>query len=320
MDLRIEMVDPLAAAEPAGTILRTAWKPPCLHYSTPYLAWQFSFPGALEPKVAIAYREGRPVGCASVTQRAFMLDGSRVDAYVLSFVAVDPIARGHGVAAAVYAALLDTISADIPVLAFAEPDSPGERLLLTAFTRAGFDRHVLEPCRAVGYLQRANAPPTEQVIYAAMTTDFEEYTSAAPLGDRKTAWNYPTRQQWDHYLSDPRPRLMFAIRNANGVIEGSAIMVMAEILSAQGIQIVPMLESVCLSSPSAEALRSVFRVAAERSHAPTTIVASNLSFIDGAVIRAAGARALPSAFNCYVFVKSVFRSFAKITNVNLEVI
>src|SRR6187549_26368 len=138
MTFRIEIVDPLTAAATASRILRAAWTPPCLDYSAAYLAWQFGFPGRLEPVVALAFLDGQPVGCAAATQRALVHNGRRIDAYVLSFVAVDPSARGHGLAGALYAGLLGALSPDVPVIAFAEPNSAGEHLLINAFDKASF--------------------------------------------------------------------------------------------------------------------------------------------------------------------------------------
>src|SRR5215213_651139 len=154
MAFRIEAVDPLTAAAAVSSILQSAWKPPCLNYSPAYLAWQLSFPGALQPKVVVAFEDDKEVGCACVTQRSFIVDGTQTDAYVLSFVAVVPSAQGQGLATAIYAALLKRISSEAPVIAFAEPGSSGEHVLINSFATALFERRPLQPCRAVGYLHR----------------------------------------------------------------------------------------------------------------------------------------------------------------------
>ena len=97
-------------------------------------------------------------------------------------------------------------------------------------------------------------------------------------------------------------------------------LVTADIVSAQGLQHVPMLESVCLSSQPEDGLRAIFNFAAGRYGTGTTIVASNLSYLDGAVIKAAGARALPSSFNAYMFFKARAAGLEHASSLNLEVI
>ena len=155
MSTRIEIVDPLALAETASRILQASWKVPCLHYSADYLSWQFSFPSELPNRAAVASIDDRAVGCVAVTSRRFAFGGTPFAAYVLSFVAVDPIARGRSLAAQMYSSLLDTITAETPVMAFAEPDSIGEQLLLDAFAKASFQHRPLDACRGMGYVARS---------------------------------------------------------------------------------------------------------------------------------------------------------------------
>ncbi len=318
MTFRIEIVDPSTAAPMAGPILRASWKPPCLDYSAAYLAWQFGFPGRLSPIVALGFLDSQPVGCAAATQRAVVHDGSRIDAYVLSFVAVDPSARGHGLAAALYARLLGALSPGVPVIAFAEPNSAGERLLINAFDKASYTPHTLGVCRAVGYVSR---PATsERLVSAAPVQHLEDFTSVIPDTDGATIWNRPTPQQWVHYAADPRRRIAVLIRDRDGLPIGSAMIVVTAILSAHGLQHVPMLESVCLPSQSPDALRAVFDFATEQYGAAGTMVASNLSYLDSSVVRAAGARALPSSFNAYVFLGGRQHSLHNAAHLNLEVI
>ena len=318
MTFRIEIVDPSTAASLAGRVLRASWKPPSLDYSTAYLAWQFGFPGRLNPIVALGFLDSQPVGCAAATQRAVVHDGSHIDAYVLSFVAVDPSARGHGLAAALYTGLLRALSPDVPVIAFAEPNSAGERLLIKAFDKSSYTGHALSVCRAVGYISR---PATsERLVSAAPVNQLEDFSSVIPDVDKTTIWNRPTPQQWVHYATDPRPRTAVLVRDRDGVAIGSAMIMVAAILSAQGLQHVPMLESVCLPSRSPDALRALFDFATERYGAAQTIVASNLSYLDSSVVRAAGARALPSSFNAHVFLGGRTHSLQNATHLNLEVI
>jgi hypothetical protein len=109
------------------------------------------------------------------------------------------------------------------------------------------------------------------------------------------------------------------IRDRDGLPIGSAMIVVAAVLSAQGLQHVPMVESVCLPSQSPDGLRAVFNFAAKQYGAAGTIVASNLSYFDTSLVRAAGARALPSSFNAYIFFRGR-HAFENAAYLNLEVI
>ena len=321
MATRIEIVDPLQYAGVASQILQAAWKPPCLRYSADYLAWQFSFPSHLPRRGAIALLDDRAVGCIGVTTRRFMCAGNLLSAYVLSFVAVDPSASRRGLAAAMYASLLDALPLEIPVLAFTEPASIGERLLLDSFARASFRHRSLQACRATGYLARQGSTPSRSSGAAALEADsYKAYASAhqAPA-EGNIVWTDITREDWEHYRQDPRERTMVTVRDAAGNSVGTAMFVSAEIISSQGVQRVPMLDGVDLRGPTAETLAALFGFAASRSQPGSTVVASNLSYIDAGVIRAAGARALPSSFNAHAFARGKTTIVEGADALNLEV-
>ena len=302
MDVRIEVVGPLEGAEAASAILRAAWRPPCLHYTSSYLHWQFGFPGPPKAEIAIASIDGAPVGCIGVTPRRFLRD-KPVVGYVLSFVAVDPTARGRGIAAAMYRALLEKISSTYPIVAFAEPNSQGERLLIGEFDRAQYRHRSFGPCRAAGYIPNAIHSNIASSCIATPTSDYDEFSAALAAADKNgTIWNAPTAEQWRHYKTDPRRRFMIVIRNGSNVLSGCAMVVFAEVLTLQGIQHVPMLENVCVPIQPAEGLRAAFAFAAEQAATKTTIVASNIGHLETTVIKASGARGLPPSFNAHAFV------------------
>jgi GNAT superfamily N-acetyltransferase len=315
MQKRIEMVDPLRAAENAGAVLRAAWKPPCLHYSTEYLKWQFAFPGVLPPAVVTAYDGDTAVGCAAVTPRRFIFAGTHVYAYVLSFVAVHPSAQGHGIAGGLYETLLDTIPQSTPVVAFAQPESKGEALLLRSFNRASFQHKQLRSCRATARLPRPGDDSSQ--VCATDGLDFVEYDSTFSGTDPTILWNAPSAEQWEHYLADPRGRSFMIVRDSGGASIGAAMAVCAEIVSNDGVQQVPMLESVCLSRSSADGLRAAFAHAQLKGPAHAAVMASNLSQFDEALPRAAGARALPSIFHAYLFTRGA--PMLPASAVNIEV-
>jgi GNAT superfamily N-acetyltransferase len=78
-----------------------------MHYTSEYLSWQMGFPGEEPAKLAMAFLDGMPIGCAGVTPRRLVQGGAVLPAYVLSFVGVAPLARGRGLAGSLYEALLD---------------------------------------------------------------------------------------------------------------------------------------------------------------------------------------------------------------------
>lgn len=320
MVTRIEIGDPVPYAGVASQILQAAWSPPCLHYSTDYLTWQFSFPSDVQKRAAIAFLEDRPVGCIAVTSRRFSCAQETFPALVLSFAAVAPPAGRRGLGAAMYASLLDALPPDVPLFAFAQPDSIGERLLLNSLSRAAFRHRLLHTCRAVGYLRRSNTAPTAGAS-AQETTAYEEFACAGrSSGPRDVVWADMTKEQWRHYLQDPRERVMVTVRDADGIPLGTAMLVTAEVLSSEGVQKVPMLESVALAEPTAGALAALFAFAATRARPGSTVIASNLSYIDAALLRASGVRALPSSFNTYAFVRGPKHVIETAAALNLEVI
>jgi hypothetical protein len=319
MATRIEIGDPVQYAGVASQILQAAWKPPCLHYSTDYLTWQFSFPSEVPKNAAIAFLEDRPVGCIAVTSRRFSCAHENFPASVLSFVAVAPSAGRRGLAGTMYASLLDALPPDVPVFAFAEPDSIGEHLLLNSFSRAAFRHRLLRTCRAVGYLRRSNTAPAAGAS-AQETTAYEEFASAGrPSGPRDVIWADITKEHWQHYRQDPRGRVMVTVRDAAGNPLGTAMLVTAEVVSSEGVQKVPMLDSVALAEPTPAALAALFAFAATRAQPGSTVIASNLSYIDVALLRAAGARALPSSFNAHAFIRGQKHVVETAAALNLEV-
>lgn len=320
MDIRIEIVDPAAFAEQASSILVAAWAPPCLRYSPEYLAWQFRFPGHLPNRAAMAFLDNQTAGFVAVTPRRLAYAGTPFWAYVLSFVAVHPVARGRRIASMLYANLLDSIPVDIPIIAFAEPESIGERLLIRAFGDHAFRRHGLRSCRAVGCLPRTRTR-VEATGELTSIEDSVHFTSGILTASNvDTIWNSPTPEQLEHYLADPRTRTMCAIRSLSGDAIGSAMVVNAEIISAQGMQHLPMLESVCLVKPTGDALGAAFNFAADAFPSGSIVVASNLSYLDDVLIRAAGARALPSLFSAHLFVRGGRGVLEGASSLNLEVI
>jgi hypothetical protein len=319
MSTRIEIVDPVQFAGIASEILQAAWKPPCLNYSLDYLSWQFAFPRTLSRIGVIAYLDDRPAGCIAVTPRLFVNAGQTFAAYVLSFLAVHPSAGRRGIASGMYTAILEAIPRDTPTVVFFEPGSTAEGLLLQILKRASFRLHTLLPCRAIGFMPRAGTPAPS--TSADETTDYEAFLGRAQMSTGgQTIYTHINREYWDHYRNDPRGRTMVVLHDERGNQLGTAMLVNAEVLSVHGVQRVPMLESVALPTPTPAPLSALFQFAASRAQPGSTVIASNLSHIDTALIRAAGARALPSSFNAHAFVKGEKHVIETADAVNLEVI
>jgi hypothetical protein len=318
MSTRIEVVDPVPFAGIASEILQAAWKPPCLYYSADYLSWQFSFPSHLPRVGVVAFLDDRAVGCIAVTARHFVCASEKFAAYVFSFLAVHPSAGRRGLASAMYAALSDAIPVEIPMVGFAETGSPAERLMVGSLQRASFRHHPFLVSRAVGFLPRSGAPKRSSVVVE--TESYTEFSSAARISDQhSTLFTDITEEHFDHYCKDPRQRTTVAVRDENGTAIGTAMIVNANILSAQGIQRVPMLENVALAEPTPDAIAALLEFAAARTLAGSTVIASNLSHVDAALVRAAGARALPSSFNPYAFVRGPKHVIETAAALNLEV-
>jgi hypothetical protein len=312
MDPHVELVNPAGYAMAASEVLRDAWTPPCLHYSTDYVAWQLSFPGIMPPRLAMAFSRERPVGCIGVTPRTFIHGGDTVAGYVLSFVAVDPAVRGLGVAARLYETLLRGLPVDIPVIAFAQPGTPGEHLLLRAFKAS--PHHQLRECRAVGYAPSGTRGQGDNSYVAerGRPGDFHVFSD----GVSPVLWNAPSDLQARHYSRDPRTREFVVIRHINGEPVATAMAVAAEMTTAEGQQTVAMLENLSMREASPNLLQMALGTAADFLGS-ATVVAPNLSCVPGEVTKGARARSLPSIFNAHVF-RWTGRSVPTATN--LEVI
>ena len=93
-------------AADASALLQLAWKPPALHYSPEYLAWQLSFPGPWPSPAAAAFDGSTLMGFAASTHRRIRAGHRSLDASLVSFVAVHPDHRNQGITGKLYATLL----------------------------------------------------------------------------------------------------------------------------------------------------------------------------------------------------------------------
>jgi hypothetical protein len=111
--------------------------------------------------------------------------------------------------------------------------------------------------------------------------------------------------------------------DASGRPIGAALVVLSRVVVPAGIELVPMIDSVFLPRPSAEALLALIRFSSERwADQPTSsvVTAPNLSRIDEALLRATGLRATPSVFQGYLSAPMTGAPLGGLTRTNLEII
>jgi hypothetical protein len=132
--------------------------------------------------------------------------------------------------------------------------------------------------------------------------------------------NKPSPEQWIHYCADPRTRSVAVVTDRQGGPAAAAMIVNTEVVTGQGLQTVPMLESICIRSGFTEGLRELFRAAASTyDNADRVVIASNVTCVEPSVVKSAGARALPSIFSAHLFWRGARRRLDTASRVNIEV-
>ena len=320
--LRAERVDPADVAETAERILGESWEPPCLNYSADYLRWQLNFPGPSPSRAVVALDGGEPAGFAALTPRRLRFRRQRLDAFILSFVAVRPAWRGQGVGSLLYTALLDGAKTDgVPIVAFAEPESAGRALLLKSFEANHFLRKGLGTFRAHAGLSRPG--PSTSLIRCSMVEDLAGLSAALDrCDDSRTLLSDPTLDQWEHYRKDPRGRALVEVWDPDGEPAGSAMIVMAEVITAQGFTRTPLIDSIWTPHPSPEALKAIVQFAGGCSGqgGPQTITLPNVGTLDEFALRAAGLRAIPSRFEGFLFLPDPRSPVDEADSTNIEIV
>ncbi|HZW29648.1 MAG TPA: hypothetical protein VFF52_03020 [Isosphaeraceae bacterium] len=318
---RVEIVEPAAFAEPASRILQDAFQPPCLRYTPDYLRWLFRFPNGLESIGVAAFDGAEPVGFFAVMPRWMRSGDRRLAVSLMSSLAVRP-GRGGPLALALYSRLLELLrELGRPVVSYVRPGTVAERLLLWNFARAGLQARPLGSYRTYGALNAAGpADPPARVEEGDEDAFLEVVRSCR---DERMLWRDPDRDQLRHYGADPRGCVLAVIRDASGGLIGAATVVLARVVLPQGDELIPMINSVHLPRPTAEALQALIQFARRRWDGQATapvVTAPNLIGIDPAVLRAAGLRATPSAFQGYVFDPIADSLPAALMGTNLEVV
>jgi hypothetical protein len=324
---RIEIVDPPAWAGPASRVLQAAWQPPCLHYTQDYLRWQFRFPGDSKAVGSAAFDGAEPVGFLAAVPRWVLCGSVRIAAHLLSFLAVRPGWRGPqpgrrepisvGLCRTLFGALRRTGK---PVLTYVQSSSVAA-LFLRSFEEVGFQSLHLGSYRTYGTASKPGPTSLAARVEDAAEDEFREVIEGCH--DGRTLWSDPGRDQLRHYREDPRGRALAIVRDASGGATGAAMVVLSEVVSPKGVELIPMLDSIFLPRPSAEALIALVRFAGERwaGRASSPIVtAPNLRGIDAVVLRAAGLRAMSSVFQGYLFAPTFDALPDRIEGTNLEIV
>jgi GNAT superfamily N-acetyltransferase len=286
----------------ASELLNEAWNPPAIHYTAAYMAWQRTFPAPWQLPAAIALDCETLVGFAGTTARRLQ-HGSQVEwAIIVSFVAVKPHRQRLGIAGALYDTLLDALrKLHAPVVTFAIPGSAGERTLRRAYARSGFQ---IRPFGTYAS-HMAMAPETAELAnWESFVGDpgellprIAEYCAA----DETLAWNAPDHAEITHYVMDPHKRAFVALRRRGQDWCGGAFLVETELRSAQGVHVIPTIESVFLRREDAVALPLLFNKARTWGKPSSTgmIAAPNLVAFDEATLQKARIRRVGAGFQGY---------------------
>lgn len=322
MGIQIGLVDGAAFAYDASRILSDAWSLPSLNYSPSYLSWQLSFPGPWKAPAVAAFDGAQPVGFAACTNRRFRCGSQRVDAFVVSFVAVATGYRNRGVAAALYESLLTAIrETGAAVVTFGQTGSAGQRALERAYPPAGFVLAPLGSFPLYAFMPRGQNPSpwTAQLPVPGALESLVGQLAA----DETVLWSDPTAAQFQHRLLDPRRHAFLCLYNESGTLTGGAFVVESEILSPRGLELLPTLDSVWLSSSEAALLPGLAASLAElwKKVSTSTIVhAPSLGLYDRDVLRGNGFRQTGAGFSGYAAFSNVKSLPSGLRGSNLEIV
>lgn len=101
------------------------------------------------------------------------------------------------------------------------------------------------------------------------------------------------------------------------------MVIRSEIVTAQGIDFLPAIDSLFLPEPSADALQAVLHFAASHYRGQVSsamITAPNLQGVDAALLRSAGLRATTSCFLGHLFVPDSATFLLAAEGTNLEIV
>jgi hypothetical protein len=248
--------------------------------------------------------------------------GRPVELHLMSFGSVLPAHRGT-LAVAIYRALLLAVQDQgRPIVAFAEPGSVAERMLIGSLKASRYHHHPLGNYRNHAYLPRPGVVSSGVMVEEA--TDLSQFLAVIERCDGPgTLWNAPDLRQLEHYCIDPRGRVLLMARRPSGEPIGAAMVVLSEAMTRHGIERVAMLDNLFLPEPSAEVLKAILDAAGrhwrERVTSPVVTV-PNVHGIDPGLPRSIGLRATPSSFNGHLFTPAGTPTFDDVRGTTLEIV
>lgn len=312
--IRFHDVDPGAYASEAAELLRHAWNPPCLRYSDAYVKWRLTSPGAVPARAIRASDGSRTVGFVALMPRQISTPNGPFVIYVRSFLAVHPDYRGARIATELLSRITET--SDRPIICFTQPGSRNERTSPHSASTRGWTFRQVTTLRT--YMGGSHPRPDASVVARKATIEeFLAVTRACPSGT--TAWSLPTLEQARHYLADPRGACFAIAHASDGVALGAALVVRSELLTANGAEDVPSLETVYLHDRHAAALSAFRRFALEQVDGASIVSAPNLDAVSAKDIQQAGFRATQSAFHLTILSDRTEPIGREVVSSNLEV-
>lgn len=323
MSLHFDEVDGVSFAPEASRILTAAWPPPALRYSPSYLAWQLSFPFEKLPPLSIAaFLEGRAVGFAAATPRMITsLSSHPREVMIVSFIAVDPIARQQGVGHGLYRELLGALRGrEADVITFAQAGTAGDRLIHLSYPEAGYTLLAFGSYPVFATMTKSAPAAGDWEVVAA---DPPPHPSS--FSDQTWLWSHPREVACAHYLRDPRSRRWLNLYRRTRPGEppvGSAWAVNVEYSTPTGHKLVPSLETVWLPREHVGGLSALARAAASLGSEPDPqiVMAPNLAYFPTADLRQAGFRQTPTQFQCYLATLRVDAGLTRSSGTNLEIV
>lgn len=286
--VQVRSVDPMAFADEASMVLRSAWRPPCLDYTPEYLRFQLGFPSSLSSIGVAAWQGAEPVGFVAATGRRTNLG----DLYLSSFLSLRPGTVSSVALALVRTEIREVLRSARPMLVFAEVGSVGEYLLRT-LEILGLSKYQIGEYRVHSALP---IQPPEGYVVTSVTAG-QWFAAADTMRDDtllSPAFDTPTLLQ---FASAPGRR-KFLVVSRDGVPLIVAMLGLTEMSTQSGTCRVPALHYVRMSTEDPDAL--VALVGAANESAGTVVTVPNTVGIPPEVARAARLRATGAVFAAYL--------------------